>query len=130
MANFDYNRIMLGGRLTGEPEMRTTASGEQVANFSLAVNRHHANGQSEATFFRVTAWRKNAEFVIRYFHKGDSIFITGRAENKKYTDAGGIMHSVCEVIAEEVKFVDGKKQESADPAAAVPAEIPDEDVPF
>ena len=141
MANFDYNKIILGGRLTGDPELRQTASGVPVTTFSMAVNRHHSSGENEATFFRVTAWQTNAEFVARNFRKGDSIFITGRADNKKYTDSQGLKHSYCEITAEEVKFVDGKKdkelRESNDEPSGEPAggpadivRMPDEDLPF
>lgn len=138
MANFDYNKIILGGRLTGDPDLRMTPSGTSVATFRMAVNRHHSSGDNEATFFRVTAWQKNAEFVARGFRKGDSIFVTGRAVNNQYEDRQGVKHQSCEVIAEEIKYVDSKKErEAGQPGQAEPeraenagAEVADEDIPF
>ena len=74
MANFNFNKVILGGRITADPELRTTSSGISVTSFSVAVNRRASRNsddqQTQADFFNVTAWRQLAEFVTRYFRKG------------------------------------------------------------
>ena len=69
MANFNFNKVIIGGRLTGDPELKTTASGVSVTSFSVAVNRQFKAKNAEDTqadFFNVTAWRQTAEFVTRF----------------------------------------------------------------
>ena len=71
MASF--NKVILIGHLTADPELKTTQSGVSVASFSVAVNRKPKQGANQETdFFNITAWRQNAEFVARYFKKGSS----------------------------------------------------------
>ena len=72
MSNFNFNKIIIGGRLTADPELKTTPSGVTVTSFTVAVNRRFGgkNGEeSQADFFTVTAWRQTAEFITRYFRK-------------------------------------------------------------
>ena len=74
MANLNFNKIILGGRLTAAPELKQTQSGIPVCSFSIAVNRRAKAGEEQkADFFNVTAWRQTAEFVSKYFSKGSSI---------------------------------------------------------
>ena len=74
MANFNFNKVILGGRLTVEPELKQTTSGIPVISFSVAVNRRVAkNTEQKADFINCRAWRERAEFISRYFHKGSSI---------------------------------------------------------
>ena len=73
MANFNFNKVILGGRLTVEPELKQTTSGIPVISFSVAVNRRVAkNTEQKADFINCRAWRERAEFISRYFHKGRS----------------------------------------------------------
>ena len=82
MANFNLNKVILGGRLTDDPRLTTTASGISVCSFSVAVNRRYANrsneDQPQADFIRCTAWRATAEFISRYFRKASSICCCAR----------------------------------------------------
>ena len=88
MANFNLNKIILGGRLTQDPELKQTQSGIAVATFKIAVNRRYSrdNQQQEADFFNCIAWRSQAEFVSRYFHKGSAICVIGAVQNRSWTD--------------------------------------------
>lgn len=113
MANFNLNKVMLGGRLTADPELKQTQNGIQVASFSIAVNRRvrsNDNQQPNADFFNVTAWRATAEFVSRYFRKGSSIFVVGTLQNRSWTDPQGIKRYTTDIIADEIHFVDSRSE--------------------
>ena len=137
MANFSFNKVIIGGRLSQEPELKTTPGGHSVVSFSIAVNRKHVQGKEQETdFFNVTAWRGTAEFVSRYFHKGSSICIVGALQNSNWTDQDGNKHYRTDIIADEVMFVDSKSDNQAAPSftnASAPKfeDIPtDADLPF
>lgn len=104
------NVVCLMGRLTAEPELKTTQSGVSVTSFSLAVDRAYTpKGQEKQTdFIRCVAWRQTAEFVCRYFHKGQRMGLHGELQARRYTDADGAERTVYEVIAAHVYFADGK----------------------
>lgn len=109
MANFNFNKVMLGGRITADPELKQTQSGIPVCSFSIAVNRKVAKGaEQNADFFNVTAWRGTAEFVSKYFKKGSSIFVVGTIQNRSWTDTNGQKRYATDISADEVSFVDGK----------------------
>lgn len=113
MANFNFNRVMLGGRLTADPELKQTQSGIPVASFSIAVNRRFGSkdgNQPQADFFNVTAWRTQAEFVSRYFKKGSSIFVVGTIQNRSWTDQQGQKRYATDIVADEVSFVDSRNE--------------------
>ena len=116
MANFNFNKVMLGGRLTADPELKQTQNGIPVVSFSIAVNRRFQSKdtqqQQQADFFNVTAWRSTAEFVSRYFKKGSSIFVCGTLQNRTWTDQQGVKHYATDVIADEVMFVDSRSEGS------------------
>ena len=99
------------GRLTKDPEIRSTATGMQVASFTLAVNRRFAKEEPKADFFNVTAWNKTAEFVGKYFTKGQQVLVSGRIENRSWEDNAGVKRYATDVIAEEVEFADSKKED-------------------
>ena len=125
MANFNFNKVMLGGRLTADPELKQTQSGIPVASFSIAVNRRFGSkdgNQPQADFFNVTAWRATAEFVSRYFKKGSSIFVVGTIQNRSWTDPQGVKHYATDIVADEVSFVDSR---SEGPAAGQGQYTPD-----
>ncbi len=106
------NKVTLLGRLTRDPEVRATATGTAVANFSLAVNRRFAKeGETQADFFNIVAWSKTAEFVERYLSKGIQIAVVGRLQNRTWEGQDGIKRYATDVIAEEVHFADSKKKE-------------------
>ena len=109
MANFNLNKVIIGGRLTAEPELKTTQSGISVVSFSVAVNRKTKPGEEQKTdFFNITAWRQTAEFVSRYFHKGSSICIVGSLQTSSWTNQKGEKQYRTDIVADEVMFVDSK----------------------
>lgn len=126
MANFNLNKVILGGRLTADPELRTTQSGLPVTTFTVAVSRNYKSNdqQPQSDFINVVAWRSTAEFVSKYFHKGSSICVIGSIQTRKWQDQNGQNRYITEVIADEVNFVDSKSDSSSRQAAA-PAYTPD-----
>lgn len=109
MANFNFNKAILGGRLTSDPELKTTQSGTPVCSFSIAVNRRGAkDGQQQSDFITCVAWKERAELIGKYFHKGSSICIVGELQTRKWQDSNGNNRSATEVIVNEVCFVDSK----------------------
>ena len=115
MANFNFNKVILGGRLTADPELKTTQSGIAVTAFSVAVNRRYAktSEQQQADFINCVAWRQQAELISRYFRKGSSICVVGTLQSRSWTDQQGQKRYVTEVIVDEVNFVDSKGEGSA-----------------
>ena len=105
------------GRMTKDPELRTTNSGTNVTTFSIAVDRrfHDANGNRQADFFDCVAWRQTADFVKQYFTKGKRIALVGSLQNREYTAQDGSKRRVTEIIADEVEFAESK-QEAPKPA--------------
>lgn len=93
MANFNFNKVIMGGRLTADPELKTTPSGVSVTSFTVAVNRNYRSKSGEepqADFINVTAWRQTAEFISRYFRKASSICIVGSIQTRSFwTDNQG-----------------------------------------
>ena len=120
MANFNLNKIILGGRLTQDPELKQTHSGIAVATFKIAVNRRYSrdNQQQEADFFNCIAWRSQAEFVSRYFHKGSAICVIGAVQNRSWTDQQNVKRYITEVVVDEVQFVDSRGDAPAGQAPA------------
>ena len=117
MANFNFNKVILGGRLTADPELKTTTNGNVVTSFSIAVTRRFAkssDGQSnqQSDFINCVAWRQQAEFITRYFKKGSSICITGSLQTRTWTDQQNNKRYVTEVVVDEVNFVDSKSENS------------------
>jgi len=105
-----YNRVILMGRLTRDPELRTTPSGISMCRFSIAVDRQYQKQGEErkADFFDVTVWRTTAEFVCKYFSKGKMIHIEGRLMNDNYTDQNGNKVYRNTIIADQVCFCGDK----------------------
>ncbi len=126
MANFNFNKVILGGRLTADPELKTTPSGVSVTSFSIAVNRPYRgkNGdEPQADFINVTAWRSTAEFITRYFRKASSICVVGSIQTRSWVDQQGQKRFATEVVADEAHFVDAKSESPA--AQGGTAYIPD-----
>lgn len=108
-----FNKIILMGRLTKDPELKTTQSGVTMCRFSVAVDRAYSKGQEKQTdFIDITAWRQTAEFVSKYFSKGRVILVEGKLQNNNYTDQNGVKHYQNVVIADSVAFCGDKAQNS------------------
>lgn len=106
------NKVFLQGRLVADPELRHTQQGIAVASVRVAVDRDvkEADGSRMADFFPVIAWRSKAEFLTRYFHKGQLICVVGRLRTRDYTDSGGIRRFVTEIVVDNLYFCGGKKE--------------------
>lgn len=105
------NNVTLMGRLTADPELKTTNSGLPYVRFLLAVDRQFVKQGEErqADFINILAWRKTAEFICRYFNKGQRIALTGRIQTGSYTDKDGAKRYTFEVVAENVEFCEPKR---------------------
>lgn len=104
------NVVAIMGRLVADPELKTTQSGNSVCTFRVAVDRSYVSQGEErqADFITVTAWRKTAEFVSKYFQKGSMISVQGRLETRQYQDKNGNNRTATEVLAAEVGFCGSK----------------------
>lgn len=133
MANFNLNKVILGGRLTADVELKQTPQGVSVCQFSIAVNRKGKDAQTD--FINCVAWRQTAEFISRYFSKGSSICIMGNIQVRSWTDQQNNERYATEVIADEAYFVDSKGEVEA-PQFQTPPEpkfeevAKDDDLPF
>lgn len=125
------NCAVIMGRLTADPELRTTQSGLSVTSFTVAVDRSfvRAGEERQADFINVVAWRQTADFVTRYFHKGSMIAVQGSIQTRSYEDRNGNKRTAVEIVADNVSFC-GSKAESgnagnnnryAAPQAAAPS---------
>lgn len=109
MSNFNFNKVILGGRITADPELKSTPSGVPVTSFTVAVNRRtDKNGETKTDFINVTAWRQTADFICNFFRKGSSICIVGSIQTRTWTDNNGQKRYATEVVADEAHFVDAK----------------------
>jgi single-strand DNA-binding protein len=115
MSSLNLNKVVLVGRLTADPELKQTTSGVSVCAFTLAVNRRYhgaANGapsKPQADFISIVAWRQTAEFITKYFDKGNAICITGSLQTRTWEDDMGRKRHATDVVADEAMFVDGKQ---------------------
>ena len=107
------NRIIVMGRLTRDPELRTTQSGTSVTSFTLAVDRDFKDkdsGEKSTDFIDVVAWRQTAEFVCKYFAKGRMAVAEGRLQIREWKDKDGNNRRTAEIVAENVYFGDSKSE--------------------
>ena len=125
------NITLIGGNITRDIEIRTIATGTAVADFSIAVNEKYGEKES-VHFFEVTAWGKTAEFVSKYFKKGDPILIEGRLNQETWKDkTTGDNRSKIKITAQKVNFMGGKRNEQpADPSDPTASADDNDDVPF
>ena len=142
MANFNFNKVILGGRLTSDVELKQTPSGVHVVTGSIAVNRKYkdANEQVQTDFFNFTAWRGTADFIAKFFKKGSSILIVGTIQNRSWTDQQGVKRYATDIIADEANFVDSKADAPAAEQTYMPPsyasttpkfeDVKDDDLPF
>lgn len=107
------NHIVLMGRLTRDPEMRNTTSGTAVASFTLACDRDYKaeGGERETDFVDIAAWRGTADFVSKYFRKGQMAVVSGRLQIRNWTDKEGNKRRSAEVVAENVYFGESKRSD-------------------
>lgn len=124
MANLNLNKVIIGGRMTADAELKQTQSGVSVTSFTVAVNRRAGKDkQPETDFLNVVAWRQSAEIVCKYFRKGSSICVVGSVQTRKWQDKDGGNRYATEIIADEILFVDSKGEAqgaSADASAYIP----------
>ncbi|GGA46490.1 single-stranded DNA-binding protein A [Kroppenstedtia guangzhouensis] len=106
------NRVVLIGRLTRDPELRYTPGGVAVTSFNLAVNRRFTNqqGEREADFIDIVAWRQLAETVANYMKKGRLVAVEGRLQIRSYENQEGRRIKVAEVVADNVQFLESRSQ--------------------
>lgn len=104
-----YNKVILMGRLTADPELRRTGNGTPFASFTIAVDRRSKDEQAD--FPEIVAWKGTAEFVSNNFYKGKEILVDGRLQTRTYEDKDGKKRKAVEVVADEVRFV-GKREDA------------------
>lgn len=109
-----FNKAILIGRLTADPELKQTNSGTYVVNFQIAVDRRFRgpDGERKTDFITIVCWQRTAEFVAKYFHKGDPIGIDGNIQTRNYEDKQGNKRTAFEVVADNAFFVGGKTNNS------------------
>lgn len=118
------NVVVIMGRLTADPELRTTQSGISVTSFSVAVNRNYSkDGNNQTDFINCVAWRNNAEFISKYFTKGQMIAIKGSLQQNNYTDKDGNKRTSYDVVVDTADFC-GSKNESGGNGAPARNEAP------
>ena len=132
-----FNKVILMGNLTADPELRTTPNGQNLASFTIAINRvwNSSNGerQEETSFINCTAWGRTGETISKYLKKGNQLLVSGRLQQRTWQDKDtGRNRSALDVVVEEFSFVnDGNRQNGS----ISPNEISDEpvdlsDIPF
>ena len=133
------NVVVIMGRLTQNPELKTTGNGISVSSFSVAVDRaYQSNGERQTDFINCVAWRSNADFITKYFSKGQMIAIKGSLQQNNYTDKNGNKRTTYDVVVESANFC-GSKEEKAEPNVNLAdvditdfeeISIEDDDLPF
>ena len=113
--SLNLNKVVLAGRITSDPELKQTASGISVLTFTLAVNRSYVSknseqGERQADFISVVAWRQTAEFISKYFKKGSAICVTGSIQTRNWQDQQGNRRYATEVVADEAMFVESRNE--------------------
>lgn len=127
------NTVILMGRLTRDPELRQTPQGVSVAQFSLAVERNYSKGEEKQTdFINIIAWRNTADFVSKYFTKGQLVAVRGRLQTRQWQDQSGQKRYATDVVADEVFFAESKsKTEQTDENPIMEGfSVSDENLPF
>lgn len=132
MSALNFNQAILAGRLTADPELKTTQSGISVTQFTIAVNRpkRKDNNLEMSDFISCVAWKERAELVIKYFRKGSAIMVIGQIQTRTWTDNNNQKRYATEVLVDNIRFVDSKadaaqKSPTANGNAGAPSYIPD-----
>ncbi len=113
--SLNLNKVVLAGRITADPELKQTATGISVLSFTIAVNRRFASrnseqGENQADFINVVAWRQTAEFISKYFRKGSAICVTGSIQTRNWQDQNGQRRYATEVVADDATFVESRSE--------------------
>ena len=131
------NTAVIMGRLTADPELRTTQSGLSVTSFTVAVDRAYKSGDERQTdFINVVAWRSTADFVTRFFTKGQMIAVQGSIQTRNYEDKNGNKRTAVEIVADSVSFCGGKSESNNSVNASQPVspnldiDVDEEGLPF
>lgn len=107
------NKVILIGRLTADPEVRQTPNGISVLSFSIAVDRNYSKAEKKTDFINLVAWRQTAEFIGRFFTKGQMIAVEGSIQTRNYEDKTGAKRTAFEVVVDQAYFTGGKNENSA-----------------
>ena len=129
------NTVAITGRLVRDPEIRQTQSGVSVCSFAVAVDRAYKSGEErQADFIDCVAWRHSAEFLEKYFHKGDMIGVQGHLQTRNWETDDGQKRKTTEIVVDSLSFVGGKKSDHAEAPAEnqefTPVDDLDGDLPF
>lgn len=116
--SLNLNKVVLAGRMTADPELKQTASGVSVLSFTVAVNRSYVSknseqGERQADFINVVAWRSTAEFISKYFRKGSAICVSGSIQTRSWQDQQGQRRYATEVVADEAMFVESRSESTS-----------------
>ena len=133
-----YNKVLIMGNLTRDPELKQTPSSQPVAQIGIAMNRkfkdREGNMREETTFVDCEAWGRTAEVMAQYLSKGKPVFVEGRLKLDQWQDKDGGNRSKLKVVIESFQFIDSKGGQSSAPpataAAAPPSAPPADDIPF
>ena len=119
------NNVVLIGRLTRDPELRTTTTGKSVCSFSIAVQKRikPQDGSPDADFFNIVAWNKDADYVVNYLTKGRLVAVEGRLQARKYTASDGSNREVVEIVANSVQGLDRPREDSGGEGSPRPAAV-------
>lgn len=133
-----YNKVILIGYLTKNPELKTTPSGTSVTAFSIGVSRRKIKdgGEPKTDFINIVAWRKTAEFITRFFAKGKPILVEGQLQMRSYDAKDGSKRVIAEVVADNVSFIESNRGEADEtglkpvPDATFEDVAAEDDLPF
>lgn len=127
------NSVNLIGRLTRDPELRSTPSGVSACGFTLAVDRNYGKGEErKADFINCVAWRQTAELVAAYFRKGNMLALEGSIQTRTWDDSDGTRRYATEVVVNRVHFIESKKarEERAGEYGGTITTLDEDDLPF
>ncbi len=124
----NVNKVILIGRMAADPELRRTQNDLPVASFSIGVNR--PGKDNGVDFIDIVAWRHQAEFVSKYFRKGNPIFVEGKIQVRPWTDKEGNKRRSVEVVADDVQFVESKKNTDTVSSDYVELDAGDDELPY
>ena len=140
MSEIGVNKVILIGRTGADADVKYTAGGKAVANFSLAINESFKKGDGEqrdrVQWVRCVAWGKLAEVCGQYLTKGKQAYAEGRLQTRKYDDRDGNERTVVEIVVSQLRFLSGSRSGNGDsaqappPAHATQADVSDQDIPF
>lgn len=125
------NCAVILGRLVAEPELKVTSSNISTTSFTVAVDRNFTqNGERQADFIDVVAWRSTAEFVCKHFHKGSVIAVQGHIQTRSYEDRNGNKRKAVEIVADNVSFGADKGRSASSDEETEYKDIPEDELPY